>query len=78
MKATKHEMAEQKFAGTPRTLPFVSFCRVPVPKLLLASDNQTGWCGKLWTSNSVPAYHDNERLRVVHEQLCSARAALLN
>lgn len=63
MKATRHELADKPFVGTPRPLPRALLCHVP--------KGPTGrWCGRSWTANTMVEYHELLRVREVHQRLC--------
>lgn len=53
-------MNDQVFYGTPRPLPRVLFCHVPVE-----------WCGRHWIANTVDEYDTAIEERVAHETLCA-------
>ena len=59
-KATRHELADKPFVGTPRPLPRVLFCHVP-----------QHWCGRHWTVNTVEAYEAALMIRDTHQVLCT-------
>lgn len=64
-RAVRHDQVDRPFVGTPRPLPRVLTCHVP--------RGLTGhWCGRHWTVNTMERYHEVERLREVHQQLCES------
>lgn len=64
-KATRHELADKPFLGTPRPLPRVMTCHVP--------RGTTGhWCGRSWTANTAAEYDEYVRARQVHQVLCGS------
>lgn len=68
-RAVRHELADRPFVGTPRPLPRVLFCHVPL--------GDTGRaCGRVWMANTEAEYEEHVKARQAHEVLCAARSEL--
>lgn len=69
-RAVRHELADRPFYGTPRPLPRLLFCCVPLGE-------RGRFCGRWWWATSGPGYEAAVKERGVHEVLCASRAGLI-